>query len=477
VARAVEALDEVIKGVMARTGVPGVAAAVVQGERLLYAKGFGVRDVDTGMPVNARTVFHLASVSKSLSATIVAGVVGRKHIQWSDPIIKHLPNFALSDRYVTSNVSYEDMFSHASGLPAFAGDLLEELGHPRSHILHALRLQQLNPFRSGYAYTNFGLTAAAVAAAAAAGSDWDSVADSLLFRPLGMSASTYRYSQFLRESNRAEMHARINGRWVQKYKRNADPEAPAGGAHSNVIDLARWMILRLAGGKWMGRQVIESDALLGLDTPRSVSSPPATAANRTGFYGLGTDLGYDFSGRVRVSHSGAFAQGAATNYLLLPDQRLGIVTLSNGMAIGVPEAIGQYFMNLVIAGKIENAWLDIYEQAFSQLYVNHSSLAGKKQPAHPIPARALSFYTGTYNNAYYGSIEVVARGSALHVLIGPRPHDYQLQHWREDLFAFLPVGESAMGISAATFTPGPRRAKSMTLEYYDTTGLGTFVRA
>ena len=174
---AVRHLDDVIKEVQKRTGVPGIAASVVHGGQMLYAKGFGVRDVTTGVPVNAQTVFHLASVSKSLSATVVARIVGRNRIQWDDPIIGHLRDFRLSDRYVTRHVTYADMFSHTSGLPQYAGDLLEDLGYPRRYILHALRHQPLHAFRSQYAYTNFGLTAAGVAAASAAGGEWAAVAD------------------------------------------------------------------------------------------------------------------------------------------------------------------------------------------------------------------------------------------------------------------------------------------------------------
>ena len=111
-----------------RTGVPGIAASVVHSAEMLYAQGFGIRDVRTGAPVNAQTVFHLASVSKSLSATVVARVVGRKRIHWDDPITGHLRDFRLSDRYVARNVTYADMFSHTSGLPQYGGDLLEELG-------------------------------------------------------------------------------------------------------------------------------------------------------------------------------------------------------------------------------------------------------------------------------------------------------------------------------------------------------------
>jgi CubicO group peptidase (beta-lactamase class C family) len=484
VAAAVGFLDGIVGQVMAATGVPGLAASVVHQGELLYAKGFGVRDIDTGVPVDSKTVFHLASVSKSLSSTVVAGLVGRKAVQWADPIVSHLPDFALSVPYVTDNVSYGDMFSHSSGLPEHAGDLLEDLGWDQQYIFHALRLLRLDPFRSTYAYTNFGLTAAGVSAAAAAGMDWASAADSVLFGPLGMSATSFRYFDFLAQADRAAMHVRIDGKWYQKYTRDADAEAAAGGASSNVLDLAKWMMLKLANGTWQGRTVIDPAALLEANTPRSVSGPPGTSGSRTGFYGFGTNAGDDYSGRVRLAHSGAFNQGAATNYVLLPDQQLGIVTLTNGMPIGVPEAVNAYFMDLVIGGQIENDWLSLYGQVTAQLYVNLSVLAGKKPPSHPTPAQPDSFYTGTYHSDFYGTITVVARDGALHVLMPPKPTDYPLEHWDGDLFALFPVGENAVGISAATFTPDQQnnRAASLTLEYYDNakypdgTGIGVFDR-
>jgi len=484
VANAIGFLDDIIGQLLAATGVPGLAVSVVHQDQLLYAKGFGVRDIDTGVPVDAKTVFHLASVSKSLSSTVVAGLVGRKVVQWADPIVSHLPGFALSVPYVTDNVSYGDMFSHSSGLPDHAGDLLEDLGWDQQHILDALRLLRLDPFRSTYAYTNFGLTAAGVSAAAAAGMDWASAGDSVLFGPLGMSATSYRYSDFVAQPDRAAMHVRINGKWYQKYTRDADPEAPAGGASSNVLDLAKWMMLKLANGTWQGRPVIDPAALLEANTPRSVSGPPGTSGSRTGFYGFGTNVGDDYSGRVRLSHSGAFDQGAATNYILLPDQQLGIMVLTNGMPIGVPESVTAYFMDLVIGGGIENDWFSLYSQVFAQLYINPSELAGKKPPSHPKPAQPDSFYTGAYHSDYYGTITVVARQGALHVLMPPKPTDYPLGHWDGNLFSFFPVGENAVGISAATFAPDQNndRAVTLTLEYYnnfeypDGTGIGIFYR-
>ena len=109
---AVAKLDGILEGARAQTGVPGVAAAVVHRGRLLYAKGFGVRDVNAGGSVNPQTVFRLASVSKALSATVVSGIVGRTKLQWSDPVVSHFPSFRLSDPYVTHNVTLADLFSH-----------------------------------------------------------------------------------------------------------------------------------------------------------------------------------------------------------------------------------------------------------------------------------------------------------------------------------------------------------------------------
>lgn len=475
---AVARLDSIIEGVLAKTGVPGLAAAVVHDGKVLYAKGFGVRDVNSSARVDAKTVFHLASVSKSLSSTVAAGVVGRKVINWTDPVISHLPSFALADPYVTSHVTYGDLFSHMSGLPGHAGDLIEDLGYDQAYILNRLRLEPLGPFRAQYAYTNFGLTAAAEAAAAASGRSWAELADEVLFGPVNMPSSSFRNSDFLNEANRAAMHVRVGKRWVQKYTRDADPEDPAGGATSNVVDLANWLILQLAGGTWQGKPVIGGDALSQTHLPHALSALPLSPISRSGFYGYGMNVGYDYAARLRLNHSGGFLQGAATVFTLVPSANLGIVVLTNGMPIGVPESIANYFLDYVVAGSVQDDWLTLYGQVFAAMYVNPSELAGKKPPKHPVPAKPDSFYTGTYDNPYYGPIRVVSEGGSLHLRIGPRPDDYVLRHWSGDLFAFYPTGENALGITAATFNAGAGSppAASLTLEYYNATGLGTFTR-
>ncbi len=349
---ALSKLDGIVADIRRRTGVPGLAVAVVHQGKLRYAKGFGTRNLRTGLPVTPDTVFQLASVSKSLAGAVVASIVGNPHnkVGWSDPIVKYLPDFALSDPYVTANVTLADMLSHRSGLPGAAGDLLEDLGYHRDHILNRLRLEPLSPFRGQYAYSNFGYTTGGVAAAAAIGKEWADAAAHLLFTPLGMNSTSYRHSDFLSQPNRTAMHVRRNGTWLQEFSRNADQEAPAGGANSSVLDLAKWMKMELAVGSWRGKPFIDPAAIRETWLPHSLSSLPSLFYSRSGFYGLGTDVSNDATGRLRVSHSGAFFQGAATNYVLLPAEGLGIVVLTNGMPVGVPESITASFLDYVEAG-------------------------------------------------------------------------------------------------------------------------------
>src|SRR5207247_7748109 len=178
--------------------LPGVAIAVVFQDKIVYAKGFGVRDVNTKAPVDADTVFQLASVSKPIGSTVVAELVGEGKITWDSKLNVLDSSFAMFDPWVTREITIRDMYSHRSGLPDHAGDLLEDLGFTRAEILHRLRYQHPDSsFRSHYAYTNFGMTEAAVAAAKAYGQEWEALCHEKLYKPLGMTSTSSRYAEFI----------------------------------------------------------------------------------------------------------------------------------------------------------------------------------------------------------------------------------------------------------------------------------------
>jgi CubicO group peptidase (beta-lactamase class C family) len=159
-------LETYVQDGMQKTGVPGVAVAVVYHDKVVYLKGFGVRKANHRAPVDENTVFQLASVSKPIASTVVAALVGEHELDWDDKIIDLDPEFKLSDPNVTEQVTIHDLLSHRSGLPTSAGDALEDLGFTRPEILHKVRLLPLpGTFRKTYQYSNFGYTEGAIAAA------------------------------------------------------------------------------------------------------------------------------------------------------------------------------------------------------------------------------------------------------------------------------------------------------------------------
>lgn len=476
---AIASLDGIATQIQKRTGVPGLAIAVVRDGKIVYAKGFGVRKIGTNLRVDQYTVFELASVSKSLSSTIVAGEVGTGKIKWSDPISKEIADFTLRDPWVGSHVTIADMFSHRSGLPDHAGDALEDLGFDRNEIINRLHYWPLSPFRISFGYTNYGITAGAQAAANAENVPWDVLANTILFKPLGMTSASFRFSDYESNANRAWLHLRTAHGWEAGSDNLAvyDVAAPAGGAHSSVMDMAKWMILQLNDGSYQGKQIIAKGPLEETHTPQ-IASGPAGADGRVPFNGLGTALSYDKLGHLRISHSGAMEQGEATSYELLPSANLGIVVLTNGFPIGVPESIIQMFYDQVEFGHYQRDWLTFYGEAFNAMSAPLlGKLVGKKPPTNAPAARSNDAYVGTYASDVYGPATISAAGKGLNLTIGPKHMVFPLRHWSGDTFVFRPGGGGFRAASELTFIAASSdHPAQLTIEWLNESGLGAFTK-
>lgn len=473
IAKAVDQLDGMAEDLMSRSGIPGMSVAVVHGGKVLYARGFGVKDVNTGAKVDPDTVFQLASLSKPLGSTVVAHQVSQGAIGWDTPIVSKLPWFALSDPAVTPMVTVGDLYSHRSGLPDHAGDLLEDLGYDRRYILDHLRALPLAPFRISYAYTNFGLTTAAEAVATAAGRPWETLSDDVLYRPLGMTSTSSRFADYAARPDRAVGHIHIDGRYEPRYVRDADQQSPAGGVSSSVNDLAKWLTMVLANGSVAGEQIADPKALLPALTPQITSNPASEPAMRTGFYGYGFDISTSSSARMELSHSGAFELGAASNFVILPAADVAIVVLTNATPAGVPEALTAQFSDLVQFGKVREDWYKLYGDAFAQMGAPVGSLVGKQPPAQPAPSPPPAALAGVYRNDFWGPATVTESGGTLGLQLGPRGDVWPLTHWDANTYTFSFVSENSPpgSISKATFD-----GNRLTLEYFDDEHNGVFTK-
>jgi CubicO group peptidase (beta-lactamase class C family) len=474
---AVGAVDGLVADVMSRTGVPGMAVAVVGGGEVLLAKGYGVLEAGKPAPVDADTVFQLASVSKSLAGTVVGTQLGAT-LGWDTPMTEILPWFALSDPRVTELVTVGDLFAHRSGLPDHAGDDLEDIGYDRRAVLERLRFLPLHGFRDEYAYTNFGLTAAAEAVATASGTDWATLSETAIYKPLGMSRTSSRFSDYIARDNRAVPHMRSGDGWAPRAQRRPDAQSPAGGASSSVNDMAKWLLMLLGDGSFDGRAVVAPEALLPALSPQSVASPPFVPAARAGFYGYGIGVGYSSSARTDFSHSGGFYLGAATVYRVIPSADVGIVVLSNAQPIGAVESVGLAFADLVELGEVTRDWFATLAPLFVPLAAPEGHLAGVEPPPGAAPAHPIATYAGTYANPYFGPIEIAEEDGALVLKAGPGAWRAALAPWSGDSFTFDPGGENAPEgtRSEVRFRVDGATARSVTVEFWDENGLGTFTR-
>ena len=219
-----------------------------------------MRELGKEGAIDADTVFQLASVSKSLAATVVSSVVGDGAVAWESRMADIAPGFALHDAWPTQNVSLADLFAHRSGLLDHAGDLLEDLGFDRDEVLHRLRyLEPAYSFREGYEYTNFGLTAAAVAVAQVVGTSWEDLSAERLYDPLGMTHTSSRFADYMAEPNRADPARQRRG-YLGGDAHAARPgcAVPGGWGQFHARELAQWMRLQLGQGSFEGQQLIPS---------------------------------------------------------------------------------------------------------------------------------------------------------------------------------------------------------------------------
>lgn len=479
-------LKEIAIKALKDSGVPGMAIAVVHDDKVIFLEGFGVRKVGDTAPVDGDTIFQLASVSKPMTSTLIARLVSEGKLRWDDPVVKYDPNFKLKDDYVTQWVTFRDLLSHRSGLPDHAGDLLEDLGYDRNTILSRLKSYELdNKFRSEYAYTNFGMTEAAVAAAMAVGMSYEDLIAEQLFRPLGMTRTSAKFADYQKSENHAENHVPTNakliadGKWEAKYTRDPDAQSPAGGISSSAKDMAQWMRLQLSEGNFEGQSVIKVEDLAETHKPQMLTSyDPLTG--KSGFYGLCWNVAIDNDGRVFWKHSGEFMFGARTVVSLCPEEKLGIVVLVNAAPNGLPEGIEMSFYNLVFRKKLSRDWIAFANEKLQEMTndqlkgdgTDYSKPAADQQPAQP-----LSAYVGKYNSDFYGPLEVTEKEGRLTATLGPKNVALALSHYTGNTFYCETAGESMSGTSGVIFGALKKgKAGTVTVNFLNKEGLGEFRR-
>src|SRR5215211_6447376 len=246
--------DAYVANALVAFDTPGAAVAVVKDGRVVLAKGYGLRHLGERAPVDAHTLFQIASNTKAFTTAALAMLVDEGKLAWDDPVTKHLPWFQLSDPYVTRELTVRDLLTHRSGLGLGAGDLLwYHSDYPRDSILRRIRYANVaSSFRSEFAYDNVLYVAAGEVIPAVTGFTWEEFVRRRIFVPLGMREARLTARGVRPDENFADAHSRVEERLTVIARDTFDATNAAGGVVANVTDLAKWMIVQLDSGRVRG---------------------------------------------------------------------------------------------------------------------------------------------------------------------------------------------------------------------------------
>lgn len=319
--------------------VPGLAIAIVKNDSIVLMKGYGTRTMDKNELVNEHTMFAIGSASKAFTSTLAAMMVGAGKMRWDDAATRYLPDFQMYDPYVSRELTLRDMLTHRSGLTR--GDLMWYAGgYDRDEILRRVRFMQPTwSLRARFGYQNIMYLAAGQAVSHVAGQSWDDLLRDRILVPLGMTETNTSIRALSGLSNVATPHADVNDTLHIVPWHNVDNIAPAEAINSNASDMIKWVRFHLARGVVNGKALVAPAALAETHTAQMVIPVPAEAMVVNPFTHLEAyEMGWflqDYRGRELEQHGGNI-DGMSAMVAVMPEEKLGMVILTNANASPVP---------------------------------------------------------------------------------------------------------------------------------------------
>lgn len=418
-----EKFDTYIENAMKDWKIPGLTIAILKDDEIVFAKGYGVKEMNKTDKVDKYTIFPVASNSKAFTAAILGMLVEEGKITWDSKVIDHLRDFRMYDPYITADITVRDLLTHRSGLQTFGGDHLW-LGSVRTRkdILHRIRfLKPKAPFRTQFLYQNLMFLAAGMTAEAVTGKSWDDLVKERIFEPLGMKESFTRFDDRKNADNIAIPHEICNGIFKVRPFDHVDGIAPAAAINSNVIEMVQWMRLNINKGTIDGKRILQQSTM--------------TEMQREQFSGYGLGWGVsEYSNHKVVRHGGGLT-GMQSLQFMIPDIKLGVVVLTNF----IPHAL-----TTALAFKIADHYLENEDRDWHQIFFERNKKriereieAEKELLAKQIkgtkPRLALEKYTGKYHNPLSGEATVTMKDGKLYFYYNDM-HKCYLEHWNYDTF-------------------------------------------
>lgn len=415
--------------------VPGLAMAIVSGGEVVFAQGFGRRDVEANLPVTADTLFAIGSCTKAFTTFVLGTLVDEGKLEWDRPLREVLPGFRLRDPAASELLTPRDLVTHRSGLPRH--DLLWYNNRDLSRAELVARLSHLEPsqaLRAKYQYNNLMFLTAGYLIEQVTGRSWEDNVRERVFEPLGMSGSNFFVEESQRAPDFAQPYEERDDAVVRVPFRPIGNMGPAGSINSSASDMAKWVKLHLAGGRIADRQLIGAATLADIHSPHMPTGVvPERAELGHSSYGLGWVID-TYRGHHRAAHGGAI-DGFSALVTLFPRDGLGMVVLANKSGAGINEVLVRHAADRLLGlPPIDWNGEGLARRAAGEKAADEAQ--GRKQtvrrpgthPAHP-----LDEYAGVYAHPGYGAAAVARAGEGLTVTLNGI--ETPLEHWHYEVWS------------------------------------------
>ena len=410
-------IDSLTELTLKTFNVPGIAVAIVKDGKVIHAKGYGVRSLNTKQKVDENTLFGIASNSKAFTVAALGMLVDDGKIKWDDKVTDYIPEFRMYNPYVTEEFTIRDLLTHRSGLGLGAGDLMfwpDSSDFTKADMIHNLRyLKQASSFRTKYDYDNNLYMVAGEVVARVAGTTWENFIQKKILDPLNMSSSAPSYKLLKNKSNVIDPHAPVDG-VVKVIRRDWNEAADAaGGIYSNLTDMCKWIIMQMNNGKYgndLSKQLFSADVHEEMWTPQTIIPVHGETQYNTHFasYGLGWFLS-DVHGYKQATHTGGLA-GIVTQVTLIPELKLGIIVFTNQQSGAAFSAITNTIKDSYFDIKGRD-WVKIYHDRVTANEANAKTITDKiwkeiaaQQASNTKPD--VSLFTGTYTDKWFGDVMI-----------------------------------------------------------------------
>lgn len=423
-----DSMDAYVSKALTDWQIPGAAVCIVKNGKVVYIKGYGVKEMNGADKVDENTLFMIGSNSKAFTATAIAMLDAEKKISLDDKVTKWIPQFKLNNKAAGEQAIVRDLLCHRIGFQTFQGDFTYWTSNlTRNEVIEKMsHIKAEYPFRTKWGYTNAAFLTAGEIIPKATGMQWEEFVTKRIFQPLGMNNTLALSKDFPNAANKCSAHTIADGQLIKIPFCSIDNLAAAGSIGSSVNDMSKWVMMQLNNGKLDGKEVVPAKAIAQTWLPHSILGNGGNLFNSGHFnlYGLGWFL-EEYCGKKIVSHTGG-VNGFVTSVTLLPEEKLGIIVLTNTDQNNFFEALKWEIADAYL-GKPYRNYSKVYMNFYNQQQKADEASTKKMKDSVAMQLKTtlpLTAYCGSYFNEVYGNMSVVQEAGELKMKFSHHPNMY-----------------------------------------------------